>query len=205
MGENNAIITKELDNIVQGVRNVLSWSEDLKLVAASGSAIDKFEVSSIKTLFTELQKQMSLFCPSTIAVEIHIADDLAQVEIIPRLIADCLRNLIKNAIDAMHLGGKLLLEATNEEESVAIHITDTGIGIPEELREKIFQLFVSTKGSSGFGLWSARTNALKNHGTLGGEKHCRTGNHVYLTLTKSETLYIIVPVLPIYNMREIVQ
>jgi GAF domain-containing protein len=186
MGEHNPIITKELDNIVQGVRNVLSWSEDLKLVASSGKAIDKFEITSIKTLFAELLKQMHSFCPPTIEVEISFADDLAQVEIIPRLIADCLWNLIKNALDAMHQGGKLLLAAENSEAFVAIYITDTGIGIPEDMQDKIFELFVSTKGSSGFGLWSARTNVLKNHGTLEVKSTVGKGTTFTLLLPKAE-------------------
>lgn len=186
MGENNITITRELDNIVQGVRNVLNWSQDLKLVAASGSAIDKVEITSIKTLFTELQQQMRSFCPSTIDVEISLADDLAQVEIIPRLIADCLRNLIKNALDAMHQRGTLRLEAENNEEAVAIRVTDTGVGIPEEMLEKIFELFISTKGSSGFGLWSARTNALKNHGTLEVKSIVGQGTTFTLLLPKAK-------------------
>ena len=86
----------------------------------------------------------------------------------------------------MHEGGTLLLEAENHDESVAIHITDTGIGIPEEVHDKIFELFVSTKGSSGFGLWSARTNALKNHGTLEVKSIVGQGTTFTLLLPKAK-------------------
>ncbi|MBV9228905.1 MAG: GAF domain-containing protein [Chloroflexi bacterium] len=166
MGADNGAINRQLGYIRQGVQKVLDWSQALKLVASSGSAIDRFEITPIEVLFGELQEQIGSLCPQTIHVETQIDDDIEGVEIIPRLINDCLRNLITNAIDAMPQGGHLLLHARNTETGVAIDVTDTGIGIAEDMQAKIFQLFFSTKGSSGFGLWSARTNALKNHGTL---------------------------------------
>lgn len=54
----------------------------------------------------------------------------------------------------------------NVDRSVALEVSDTGPGISEQQRSKIFELFYSTKNSSGFGLWSARRNAFKNHGDL---------------------------------------
>jgi signal transduction histidine kinase len=185
IGANNETITRQLEYIVHGVQKVLSWSKALKLVASSGSDIDRFEVTPIQVLFTELQEQISSLCPSTILVQTQIDDDVEDVEIIPRLISDCLRNLVTNAIDAMPQEGQLLLHARNTETGIAIDVTDTGIGIPEEMQSKIFELFISTKGSSGFGLWSARTNALKNHGTLEVESSVGQGSTFTLLLPEA--------------------
>lgn len=182
MEANNETISRQLGYIVHGVQKVLSWSKALKLVASSGSDIDKFEVTPIQVLFAELQEQINSLCPLTIQAETQIDDDVEDIEIIPRLISDCLRNLVTNAIDAMPQGGQLLLHARNCETGVAIDVTDTGIGISEEMQLKIFDLFISTKGSSGFGLWSARTNALKNHGMLKVESSLGQGSTFTLLL-----------------------
>ncbi len=62
-------------------------------------------------------------------------------------------NLLKNAIDAMEPGGRLVIENTLSENQAEITITDNGCGIPEESREKIFSPFFTTKRhGTGLGL-----------------------------------------------------
>ena len=63
-------------------------------------------------------------------------------------------------------GGCITLRARSSGRSVILEVSDTGTGIPTEIQPKVFDLFYSTKQSSGFGLWSARRNALRNHGKL---------------------------------------
>jgi len=65
-------------------------------------------------------------------------------------------------------------------------VSDTGIGIPLQQLSKIFELSFSTKGSSGFGLWSARTNALKNNGDLKVKSQVGHGTTFTLLLPKVE-------------------
>ncbi len=61
-------------------------------------------------------------------------------------------NLINNALDAMPRGGKLSIQTTLKENNVLIFVSDTGIGIPPEIRHKIFDKFYTTKGNQGNGL-----------------------------------------------------
>jgi two-component system sensor kinase FixL len=62
-------------------------------------------------------------------------------------------NLVKNAIDAMEEGGRLVVAQTESGEQVEITIRDNGCGIPEENREKIFSPFFTTKQhGTGLGL-----------------------------------------------------
>ncbi len=63
-------------------------------------------------------------------------------------------NIVVNAMQAMPDGGELRFEATaGVKEMAELRISDTGAGIPEALREKIFRLYFSTKREgSGIGL-----------------------------------------------------
>jgi PAS domain S-box-containing protein len=62
-------------------------------------------------------------------------------------------NLVKNAIDAMEEGGRLVVAQTLAREQVEITIRDNGCGIPEENREEIFSPFFTTKRhGTGLGL-----------------------------------------------------
>jgi signal transduction histidine kinase/CheY-like chemotaxis protein len=61
-------------------------------------------------------------------------------------------NLINNALDAMPKGGKMTIQTTLEKNKVFVFFSDTGAGITETVKEKIFQPFFSTKGENGNGL-----------------------------------------------------
>jgi GAF domain-containing protein len=64
-------------------------------------------------------------------------------------------NLIHNAIQAMELGGTLTIATCQQENGIEVSITDTGVGIPLEIRQKIFDAFFTTKPAgkgSGLGL-----------------------------------------------------
>lgn len=61
-------------------------------------------------------------------------------------------NLINNALDAMPRGGKLSLQTTLKDDKVIVFISDTGVGIPIEICDKIFEPFYTTKGGQGNGL-----------------------------------------------------
>jgi PAS domain S-box-containing protein len=61
-------------------------------------------------------------------------------------------NLIVNAVDAMPYGGQLTISCESKEERLRLRFTDTGTGMTEDVREKIFEPFYTTKGAHGTGL-----------------------------------------------------
>lgn len=84
-------------------------------------------------------------------------------------------NLIRNAMDAMKgRGGRLLTrtrEATDwnhDVTGVMITIADTGVGMPREVQNRIFEAFYSTKGNSGtgLGLWVTREIVSRHKGRM---------------------------------------
>jgi len=80
-----------------------------------------------------------------------------------------LMNLLSNAIDAMPNGGNLNIKAESDGSDALIHVSDTGSGIPEEIRAKLFDPFFTTKevgSGTGLGLYIVKKEIDRHHGTI---------------------------------------
>lgn len=78
-----------------------------------------------------------------------------------------LLSILKNAIEASPIGGKVIIRLTEEESEVSVSITDDGPGIPENLRHRILDPFFTThKEGTGLGLTIAQQIILSHHGKL---------------------------------------
>jgi len=73
-------------------------------------------------------------------------------------------NLVKNAIQAMTRGGRLILRSSHASEGIVVSVADTGGGIPEEKINRIFEPFYTTKKKgSGLGLMIVQ-RIVREHG-----------------------------------------
>jgi two-component system, sensor histidine kinase and response regulator len=102
------------------------------------------------------------------------------------------RNLITNAIKYSHRGGKISVIVKRQEETAVIEVTDTGIGVSAEKKEKMF--YPSTNSStpgtenepgSGFGLILVREFVEQNKGTISVESMPGEGTTFRFTLPVS--------------------
>ena len=79
--------------------------------------------------------------------------DLPDVSLDAALIRQTLFNLIQNSIQAMPKGGSIYITTTLEQAEAGrfavIEIRDTGIGIPEEFQEQVYDAYFTTKEASG--------------------------------------------------------
>jgi signal transduction histidine kinase len=123
------------------------------------------EESSLKELLEGvLAVERPEFDKAGIKVEARLDADVPSVLVDQPLLQQALLNLFVNALEAMPGGGLLFVSLHRRGEMAEMEIRDTGRGIAPEHRQRIFQLFFTTRpGGSGIGLASAfRTVQLHN-------------------------------------------
>jgi len=103
---------------------------------------------------------------SGILVKKHLSQNLPDIMIDPDQVRGALLNIIINAIQAMPKGsGELTLSTQQRDGTLELSVSDTGVGVPEEIRSKIFNPFFTTKKTLGTGLGlSIAYKAIKSHG-----------------------------------------
>ncbi|MBN2037965.1 MAG: response regulator, partial [Chitinispirillaceae bacterium] len=109
---------------------------------------------------TDLDKMLRRTIGKDIDLVLVLAPDLGVVRADPGQIEQVLINLVVNARDAMHKGGRLTIETSNaeiDEEYVACHmalkpgsyvrltLTDSGCGMDEKTKARLFEPFFTTK------------------------------------------------------------
>jgi len=198
MGQLSAGIAHELNNplgVVIMYSNILLEEskpedpvrEDLKLIVDQAGRCKKIvagllnfarknqvnhQMVSIKDLVN--QSLESLIIPPK--VEIKIEDKTTNPEAMLDLeqMMQVLTNLIKNAIDAMPVGGKITIRMEDTLSDVIMIISDTGTGIREEDRAKIFEPFFTTKSigqGTGLGLATAYGIVKMHKGQISAESN----------------------------------
>ena len=101
---------------------------------------------------------------SKIGIERFLDADLPAIQLHSDSLQAALMNLVKNALEAMGEGGRLVARTYTTRKSVALDLIDTGCGMEESTAMHMFEAFYSTKsGGSGLGLPTAR-KIIEAHG-----------------------------------------
>lgn len=138
---------------------------------------------------------------SNVMAEFSIPDNLWQAKIDPGQVSQVIQNMIMNAEQAMPEGGVISISAGNETATekirlpiekgkyIKISLKDSGLGIPPDHLDKIFDPFFSTKQKgSGLGL-STAYSIIKNHnGLITVESELGKGAAFYIYLPASDKI-----------------
>lgn len=82
-------------------------------------------------------------------LEVSIDDRMPEVELDREKIRRVLINLLDNAIKFTPEGGRIAIMVSRRDTAVRISVADSGPGVPEEMRDRIFDRFAQVPGSSG--------------------------------------------------------
>jgi len=147
----------EIQRLSEMLRNMLSFS---KPEEEKRRPIKINEL--IEGILLVMEKQMK---ESNIKVETSLDPNISEIMASTNQMRQVMLNLFKNAKEAMPKGGTLTVKTVLEGDKILIHIKDTGMGIPEEIRDKVFEAFFTTKQKvKGVGLGlSVCYGIIKDH------------------------------------------
>jgi PAS domain S-box-containing protein len=139
------VLDKEIDRLDAVVKRFLDFTRPVEV---------KLESTDLAELLRDV---MSVAQPQLqkagVTVEESLGAEVPDVWADRDLLKQAVLNLVLNAVDAMPNGGELRLNLKRRGELAEISVSDTGRGIAPENRQKIFQLFFTTRpGGSGIGL-----------------------------------------------------
>jgi PAS domain S-box-containing protein len=131
-----------------------------QLLAFSRRQILETKVLDLNAILRDLDKMLHRLIGEDIELVTVLADDLGRVKTDPGWVEQIIMNLAVNARDAMPSVGKLTIETANVEldeayalnhiavtpgRYVMLSMSDTGVGMLPEIREKVFEPFFTTK------------------------------------------------------------
>lgn len=149
--------SKRAGDVIQRLRSLTQPSEESREVFVINSLV--FDI--VRLMRAELQRQ-------EVALKLNLEPREHQVLVDRILIQQVLMNLIQNSIEAMASvdpdSRVLKISSDRDDGQVRIVVSDSGPGVPEEIGEKVFESFFTTKSDGmGLGLGISR-NIVEGHG-----------------------------------------
>lgn len=157
------VVNKEVDRLNQVVENLLFFAQPLKLACTSYNIEDL------------VQETIDSIAKDDLLAGVNIIKEFKHnspfINIDRDAVKQALRHLLHNSIQAMPKGGDIRITTNeginNNQTFFEMKITDTGIGIPEELTDKIWEPFFTTKTRGiGLGLTIVRKIIEAHNGSI---------------------------------------
>ncbi len=127
----------------------------------------------------------------SVDLELDIDDDLPLIFAAPDELNQVWTNLLQNALDAMNRSGKLRIEAHSDNDGISICIADSGSGMTDEVKSRIFEPLFTTKPAgegTGLGMDIVRKIVVENHeGTINIDSEPNHGTTVTIWLPAKHT------------------
>jgi len=169
------ILTEEIDRLNRTV--------DQFLKAARPVRLDR-KPTRLEVIFEQVVHLLGPECRRrAIDLGTEIDPDLPPVPLDPAQMYQVVLNLAKNAMEAIKAQGRVILRSRLEGDYAVIEVSDTGAGIPEESRAKIFEPYYSTKKSgSGLGLMVVWRIVKAHGGAIGLDSREGEGTTISIAL-----------------------
>ena len=126
---------------------------------------------------------------SGIRIILALDKDVPEIDADQSQIYQVLVNLAVNAMQAMPKGGELTISTKLKQSFVSLTVTDTGIGMDEETRKKVFMPFFTTKDigeGTGIGLSVVHSIVNSHGGTISVESEVSRGSSFEVRLPLKE-------------------
>ncbi len=172
-----------------------------KLLALNRPPPSLQRVVDLNQLVLNLESLLRRLIGEDVELETRLDPSLGRVRMDPGQLEQVLLNLAVNARDAMPTGGRLVLESANvegeshrsldfsAERYVCIKVSDTGVGIEEDVRKHIFEPFFTTKEvgkGTGLGLSTVYAAITQNHGHIEVDSTLGTGTTFRIFLPSAD-------------------
>jgi PAS domain S-box-containing protein len=189
--------------LLDGIRNSAQRGAGITRQLLAFARAQQLDVKTVdlKTFLPDVTTLMRPSVRSNIALLIEVADDVWNIDADPGALELALLNLAFNARDAMPEGGTLKISATNQllkgkpeglrGEFVALHVSDTGEGMSQDVLERVFEPFFTTKSygeGTGLGLSQVFGFAKQSGGAVTAETEPGKGSTftIYLRASRGE-------------------
>jgi two-component system, cell cycle sensor histidine kinase and response regulator CckA len=170
-----------------------------QLLSFSRRQVTQPTVLDVNTLISETETMLRRLIGEDVRLVTRLAPDLGHIKADPGNLVQVLMNLAVNARDAMPKGGHLYIRtaeidlrrsadrprASNSDRFIRISVTDTGCGMPAEVRARIFEPFFTTKETgrgTGLGLAVVHGIVMENGGHIEVESVPNAGTSFHIDL-----------------------
>lgn len=177
-------INKSANNIFKLLENLLEWSK----TQTGNQTFNPIEIELKNIIDNTLSVMNALAEQKNIRLIVNCSDEIKTYSD-PRMTETILRNLISNAIKFTPQGGQVEIVAEQKEGQVEVKVSDTGVGIPREEIDHLFQIDSKSKRKgtnneegSGLGLILCREFVSMNKGKLWAESTPGKGSTFCFTI-----------------------